>query len=240
MSDQNSTNDGESDPQHSLSMVFLLVLVFFIMGLVGFLICHVLKKKGYRCRTFRDELDPDNKDVLAELQASECWGDGSSAGAWALPFARVDGCSLNTLLGWGWEGLPVMCCWVGKSGWGGESSVRFHGDVWPGEASDLLVLQAGQGWWCQGGGNQPLALPNVALSPKGNSDQGLGLAKFPVPELQPMSPARKASPSQDTGYPSAPLALGSLARGQHGVCYRSCLLLVPVVFTQARGKWVFL
>uniref|UniRef100_A0A8C0HMK0 RELL2 n=1 Tax=Buteo japonicus TaxID=224669 RepID=A0A8C0HMK0_9AVES len=56
-----------SDPQHSLSMVFLLVLVFFIMGLVGFLICHVLKKKGYRCRTFRDELDPDNKDVLEEL-----------------------------------------------------------------------------------------------------------------------------------------------------------------------------
>ncbi|XP_062443079.1 RELT-like protein 2 isoform X1 [Rhea pennata] len=71
MSDQNSTDDGESDPQHSLSMVFLLVLVFFIMGLVGFLICHVLKKKGYRCRTFRDELDPDNKDVLTELQANE-------------------------------------------------------------------------------------------------------------------------------------------------------------------------
>ncbi|XP_009070117.1 PREDICTED: RELT-like protein 2, partial [Acanthisitta chloris] len=47
------------------------VLIFFIMGLVGFLICHVLKKKGYRCRTFRDELDPDNKDVLAELQANE-------------------------------------------------------------------------------------------------------------------------------------------------------------------------
>uniref|UniRef100_A0A8B9T4Y5 RELT like 2 n=1 Tax=Anas platyrhynchos TaxID=8839 RepID=A0A8B9T4Y5_ANAPL len=62
-----SSDDGESDPQHSLSMVFLLVLVFFIMGLVGFLICHVLKKKGYRCRTFRDELDPDNKDVLEEL-----------------------------------------------------------------------------------------------------------------------------------------------------------------------------
>ncbi|KAM6299579.1 RELT-like protein 2 [Aegotheles albertisi] len=71
MSDQNSTDNGEPDPHHSLSMVFLLVLVFFIMGLVGFLICHVLKKKGYRCRTFRDELDPDNKDVLAELQANE-------------------------------------------------------------------------------------------------------------------------------------------------------------------------
>ncbi|XP_019362123.1 PREDICTED: RELT-like protein 2 isoform X1 [Gavialis gangeticus] len=71
MSDQNSTDDGEADPQHSLYMLFLLVLVFFIMGLVGFLICHVLKKKGYRCRTFRDELDPDNKEVLTELQANE-------------------------------------------------------------------------------------------------------------------------------------------------------------------------
>uniref|UniRef100_A0A8D2M763 RELT-like 2 n=1 Tax=Zonotrichia albicollis TaxID=44394 RepID=A0A8D2M763_ZONAL len=49
-------------PQHGITVVFLLVLVFFIMGLVGFLICHVLKKKGYRCRTFRDELDPDDKD----------------------------------------------------------------------------------------------------------------------------------------------------------------------------------
>lgn len=68
-------------------MVFLLVLIFFIMGLVGFLICHVLKKKGYRCRTFRDELDPDNKDVLAELQASECWGNGGSVGARVMPFA---------------------------------------------------------------------------------------------------------------------------------------------------------
>ncbi|NWW81923.1 RELL2 protein, partial [Climacteris rufus] len=67
----NTTNDGDSEPQHNISMVFLLVLVFFIMGLVGFLICHVLKKKGYRCRTFRDELDPDNKDALQELQDEE-------------------------------------------------------------------------------------------------------------------------------------------------------------------------
>uniref|UniRef100_A0A8C0FRM0 RELL2 n=1 Tax=Bubo bubo TaxID=30461 RepID=A0A8C0FRM0_BUBBB len=70
MSDQNSTDDGESDPQHSLSMVFLLVLVFFIMGLVGFLICHVLKKKGYRCRTFRDDvaagLSPPEMEELNE------------------------------------------------------------------------------------------------------------------------------------------------------------------------------
>ncbi|NWR10824.1 RELL2 protein, partial [Paradoxornis webbianus] len=63
--------DGEADPQHGITVVFLLVLVFFIMGLVGFLICHVLKKKGYRCRTFRDELDPDDKDGVEELQDDE-------------------------------------------------------------------------------------------------------------------------------------------------------------------------
>ncbi|XP_038627457.1 RELT-like protein 2 [Tachyglossus aculeatus] len=44
----------ELEPQHGLHMLFLLVLVFFLMGLVGFMICHVLKKKGYRCRASRD------------------------------------------------------------------------------------------------------------------------------------------------------------------------------------------
>ncbi|NXH45354.1 RELL2 protein, partial [Dicaeum eximium] len=67
----NHHSDEEADPQQGITVVFLLVLVFFIMGLVGFLICHVLKKKGYRCRTFRDELDPDDKEEVAELQDDE-------------------------------------------------------------------------------------------------------------------------------------------------------------------------
>lgn len=67
MSEQNSTQDGEEKAQHSLSMPFLMVLVFFAMGLVGFLICHILKKKGYRCRTFRDELDLEHKESLTQL-----------------------------------------------------------------------------------------------------------------------------------------------------------------------------
>lgn len=176
MSDQNSTDDGESDPQHSLSMVFLLVLVFFIMGLVGFLICHVLKKKGYRCRTFRDELDPDNKDVLAELQGSECWGNWGSAGTWALLFAGMDRCSLNPLLGCGLGvgGLPIACHWDGKKRMGWREQ---HGVPWGSRACgtesplDLLAPEAGEGWWRQGGGSQPLALPKAALSPNNNSDQ---------------------------------------------------------------------
>ncbi|XP_007519047.2 RELT-like protein 2 [Erinaceus europaeus] len=53
-------------PQHGLYMLFLLVLVFFLMGLVGFMICHVLKKKGYRCRTSRGS-EPDD----AQLQPAE-------------------------------------------------------------------------------------------------------------------------------------------------------------------------
>ncbi|XP_066184985.1 RELT-like protein 2 isoform X2 [Sylvia atricapilla] len=71
MSDHHHPSHGEGDPQHGITVVFLLVLVFFVMGLVGFLICHVLKKKGYRCRTFRDELDPDDKDGVEELQDDE-------------------------------------------------------------------------------------------------------------------------------------------------------------------------
>ncbi|XP_058704613.1 RELT-like protein 2 [Poecile atricapillus] len=71
MSDHKDPSDGDPDPQHGITVVFLLVLVFFIMGLVGFLICHVLKKKGYRCRTFRDELDPDDKEGVEELEDDE-------------------------------------------------------------------------------------------------------------------------------------------------------------------------
>ncbi|XP_066480619.1 RELT-like protein 2, partial [Tiliqua scincoides] len=71
MSEQNNTNDGAVDSQHSLYMLFLLVLVFFIMGLGGLLICHILKKKGYRCRTFSDDLDSDNKESLTQLEDDE-------------------------------------------------------------------------------------------------------------------------------------------------------------------------
>lgn len=119
MSDYNYPSDGESDSQHGITVVFLLVLVFFVMGLVGFLICHVLKKKGYRCRTFRDELDPDDKDGVEKLQDGECRGHGGSVGLSLLP--GVGWCSSCTLLGCGMGlgGSPVTCGWVGTKGWGG-------------------------------------------------------------------------------------------------------------------------
>ncbi|XP_063784679.1 LOW QUALITY PROTEIN: RELT-like protein 2 [Pseudophryne corroboree] len=54
----------EEKEKQSPYMLFLLVLVFFITGLLGFLICHILKKKGYRCRTSPEELDAELKEEL--------------------------------------------------------------------------------------------------------------------------------------------------------------------------------
>uniref|UniRef100_A0A8C5PLC7 RELT like 2 n=1 Tax=Leptobrachium leishanense TaxID=445787 RepID=A0A8C5PLC7_9ANUR len=51
--------------QQSPYMLFLLVFVFFGTGLIGFLICHVLKKKGYRCRTSPEDLDTEIKEALS-------------------------------------------------------------------------------------------------------------------------------------------------------------------------------
>ncbi|XP_069510229.1 RELT-like protein 2 [Ambystoma mexicanum] len=71
MAEDSSMENGEAEPQQNPYMLFLLVLVFFFMGLFGFLICHVLKKKGYRCRTSPEELDPETKEALSEDQANE-------------------------------------------------------------------------------------------------------------------------------------------------------------------------
>ncbi|XP_018589000.1 RELT-like protein 2 [Scleropages formosus] len=64
MTDQETTAVGESTPQY---MIFLLVFFFFLTGLLGFLICHMLKKKGYRCRT--GELD-DEEEGEAKVATS--------------------------------------------------------------------------------------------------------------------------------------------------------------------------
>lgn len=42
------TADGEAKPDY---LAFVLVPVFFLLGLLGVVICHVLKRKGYRCTT---------------------------------------------------------------------------------------------------------------------------------------------------------------------------------------------
>lgn len=45
----------------------MLVPVFFLLGLLGVVICHVLKRKGYRCTTSQDdeeeeECEEEDKD----------------------------------------------------------------------------------------------------------------------------------------------------------------------------------
>uniref|UniRef100_A0A3P8SDS5 RELT like 1 n=1 Tax=Amphiprion percula TaxID=161767 RepID=A0A3P8SDS5_AMPPE len=45
---------------------FVLVPVFFLLGLLGVVICHVLKRKGYRCTTAQDDeeecVEEEDKD----------------------------------------------------------------------------------------------------------------------------------------------------------------------------------
>ncbi|CAG5993433.1 unnamed protein product [Menidia menidia] len=48
-------------------IIFLVVFLFFMTGLLGFLICHLLKKKGYRCRTGDlDEEEDEEEEKLGE------------------------------------------------------------------------------------------------------------------------------------------------------------------------------
>ncbi|NXH15874.1 RELL1 protein, partial [Bucco capensis] len=48
--------------EHLEYIAFALVPVFFIMGLLGILICHILKKKGYRCTTEAEEVEEEKLD----------------------------------------------------------------------------------------------------------------------------------------------------------------------------------
>ncbi|TMS02356.1 RELT-like protein 1 [Larimichthys crocea] len=46
---------GKADTSGGANMAFILVPVFFLLGLLGVVICHVLKRKGYRCTTEAQE-----------------------------------------------------------------------------------------------------------------------------------------------------------------------------------------
>ncbi|CDQ76841.1 unnamed protein product [Oncorhynchus mykiss] len=61
MTDLEASTVGEPPPPY---MIFLLVFFFFITGLLGFLVCHLLKKKGYRCRTGEEEDDEECEQKL--------------------------------------------------------------------------------------------------------------------------------------------------------------------------------
>ncbi|XP_061664636.1 RELT-like protein 1 [Syngnathoides biaculeatus] len=59
---------GAVEPNHDYT-AFVLVPVFFLLGLLGVVICHVLKRKGYRCTTTEA---PDEDEV-----EEACDGDGN-------------------------------------------------------------------------------------------------------------------------------------------------------------------
>ncbi|CAB1419096.1 unnamed protein product [Pleuronectes platessa] len=78
MTDSEASSAGENTPPY---MIFVVVFLFFVTGLLGFLICHLLKKKGYRCRTGdmdnededekvggnTDEEDEENQDTVEQI-----------------------------------------------------------------------------------------------------------------------------------------------------------------------------
>ncbi|AWP12597.1 Hypothetical protein SMAX5B_006929 [Scophthalmus maximus] len=79
MTELEASGVGEHTPPY---MIFLVVFLFFITGLLGFLVCHLLKKKGYRCRTGdiddaeeeeekvggnADDEDEENQDTVEQI-----------------------------------------------------------------------------------------------------------------------------------------------------------------------------
>ncbi|XP_015200353.1 RELT-like protein 1 [Lepisosteus oculatus] len=65
--------NAQNNPEY---VAFVLVPIFFLLGLFGVLICHVLKRKGYRCTTDSEEeteieKDPDTMGDMNDT-FSEC------------------------------------------------------------------------------------------------------------------------------------------------------------------------
>ncbi|KAJ4945927.1 hypothetical protein JOQ06_023605 [Pogonophryne albipinna] len=79
MTELEVSEGGDEPPPY---MIFVVVFLFFLTGLFGFLVCHLLKKKGYRCRTGElddeegeeekiginaDEDDEENQDTVEQI-----------------------------------------------------------------------------------------------------------------------------------------------------------------------------
>uniref|UniRef100_A0A0P6JM62 RELT-like protein 1 n=1 Tax=Heterocephalus glaber TaxID=10181 RepID=A0A0P6JM62_HETGA len=62
-----ANDTGNGHPEY---IAYALVPVFFIMGLFGVLICHLLKKKGYRCTTEAEQDVEQEKVEKIELNDS--------------------------------------------------------------------------------------------------------------------------------------------------------------------------
>ena len=61
--------EGTTNPDY---IAFVLVPVFFLLGLLGVVICHVLKRKGYRCTT--EAHDGEEEECVDEEKDPELGG----------------------------------------------------------------------------------------------------------------------------------------------------------------------
>ncbi|XP_010886283.1 RELT-like protein 1 [Esox lucius] len=77
---------GGGDMRNPEYIAFVLVPVFFLLGLLGVLICHVLKKKGYRCTTEAEDEEEaarvaEEKDLeMAEMNNAYIEGNNDTVG----------------------------------------------------------------------------------------------------------------------------------------------------------------
>ncbi|XP_067407636.1 RELT-like protein 1 isoform X2 [Emydura macquarii macquarii] len=69
-------NDHTGGSVHPEYIAFGLIPVFFIMGLLGILICHVLKKKGYRCTT-EAEQEIEEEKLREKIEMNESVNDNN-------------------------------------------------------------------------------------------------------------------------------------------------------------------
>ncbi|XP_048398958.1 RELT-like protein 2 isoform X1 [Stegostoma tigrinum] len=69
MENHGEIEEATAHPQN-LYTILLLVLVFFVMGLTGVLLCHILKEKGYHCRTSQ-EMDTEQEDTTSPEDIQE-------------------------------------------------------------------------------------------------------------------------------------------------------------------------
>ncbi|XP_071775932.2 RELT-like protein 1 [Centroberyx gerrardi] len=83
-SDAGKGGDGTTEEGNPEYIAFVLVPVFFLLGLLGVLICHVLKRKGYRCTTEaqdedeeKDECDGMEKDLELAADLNDTLSDNN-------------------------------------------------------------------------------------------------------------------------------------------------------------------
>ncbi|XP_053485220.1 RELT-like protein 1 isoform X1 [Ictalurus furcatus] len=77
--DAGGTEHGSST--HPEYIAFGLVPVFFLLGLLGMLICHILKKKGYRCTTDAEEpVEPEGEEEkhLEDGDINDTYSEGNT------------------------------------------------------------------------------------------------------------------------------------------------------------------